>query len=799
MFDKDLTNMDEATLMYAIGYDGSHQSPDDVAAEGYASPADDGSYLPDITAWEDVTDAEDAGGQDSSWRETVQTEDAGRFRRKRTHERNMRAMSKLWNRLFPVDYDALPMAEYVTVDESGVPSIPFPQAADASGFAPDGLSATDGAVVAGLGLAGLTDGIASDVADGMMVDGGKTILQSDTSNRDTIMIGNSALSDALANIKSRAGKHWKTDDAEWAEGVSEERTAPDEQGDADSEVIGEQEEPESLPEELSTLYDEAITMFSEIEETKPNGDTPEDEEFLGTEIDQYELENGDVSFPADGDTIESASVSEDYRSDAEQPDIYESEEWKEIEQEIKESQEAVKVGLEQLDLLAGVDAPVADDQEAPIAQEPHDEQRMPGDMLEEDLSDEQDIDEELDELEQDAQLDEEPIGSDYSSMPDEPVAIEETVEFSDVTEPVLDEMPEVPEVTDGQGQQERPSFFSKVLGMFRKPTYTPDVAEFASEGMGEVTSAEQEGVTDTDGIEDGDVTQPLGMQGAEPAVEPIQPEFVPRDEEPEEQDGLAALAEGLLPSEDVGSAHGETSTRASDDADQLVWESVSAEEHLAKVGEDYRSVNEPEDPNITDELRRFGNDDDIIVMKDDEEASDDYRKEAATGYPTMPMSPEELPAGADVQGATQPIPGMGADSPEPPAHIDAPQSVTQRIRIEANPLWGVSKSRLRSLEIDASPELMLPLPTSRNGQIDANIKVKTTEFLNPKRKGVGARSSHVKLSVRPSKVRRGAVSVLPAGTGYVPVRSPMGSKLKEQGKYDYEPIRRIGEALSDQK
>ena len=130
-----------------------------------------------------------------------------------------------------------------------------------------------------------------------------------------------------------------------------------------------------------------------------------------------------------------------------------------------------------------------------------------------------------------------------------------------------------------------------------------------------------------------------------------------------------------------------------------------------------------------------------------------------------------------------------------PSETDTP-SITQRMRIEARPMRGVSKARLKSLEIDASPEFMLPLPTSRNGQIDANIKIKPSEFLNPKRFGVGARSSHVKLSVRPSKVRMGSISVLPEGMGYIPEKSPIGSRLKEQGHYEYEPIRRIGEPLS---
>lgn len=266
----------------------------------------------------------------------------------------------------------------------------------------------------------------------------------------------------------------------------------------------------------------------------------------------------------------------------------------------------------------------------------------------------------------------------------------------------------------------------------------------------------------------------------EPVVPQVQPDEKLSDNQGDELPGWQD--EVTAPDAVLHETAPEQATQPVTDSGE-VWESLPEDAMIVEIGEDYRTVPESEDPNVTDELRNL-DDDEIIQMKDDEPTSDDYRNESVTDLPTQPMPAEEL-----VEQETSHVAVQEADA--------GMVSGTQRIRIDGRRQSSRvrGKARLRSLEIDASPELMLPLPTSRNGQIDANIKVKTSEFLNPKR--TGGRSSHVRLSVRPSKVRPGTVSVLPAGAGYLPERSPIGSHLKEQGRYEYEPIRRIGEPISE--
>jgi hypothetical protein len=225
-----------------------------------------------------------------------------------------------------------------------------------------------------------------------------------------------------------------------------------------------------------------------------------------------------------------------------------------------------------------------------------------------------------------------------------------------------------------------------------------------------------------------------------------------------------------------------------EDGDEAEWngelESLEeSDDDVIAIGEDYREDyrNEVSNDFQLDDADTVQTADEIMQP---EEGSEDYRKSDEVDQATVPMPADDMPDGKQEQ-------------------VPEPQQVTQLIT--QRPMTsngktkklGTGKSRLRSLEIDASPELMLPLPTSRNGQVDANIRVKTTEFLNPKRLRYGARSSHVKLSVRPSKVRMDSVTVLPVGGGYIPESSPVGRRIKEQGRYEYEPIRRIGEPLNN--
>lgn len=757
-------DIDAAALKYVIGYEDAgsatvprtskYMSVDEIIGED---------------EFEDVTEipqgvATDRGRSDSSWRDAVQTEDRKTFKRQRTTERNMRTMSHLWNRLFPIDYDALPIAEYKVIDE-------VPQLADLGTQADDsdfvdvtmlGGSVASAAAVAGLGLGGAAQGAES-------VDEALTqAIRSDTSNEDTVMIGNSALSDMLSHLKF----HHEVEQGE-PEGE------PEGDGDIEDAVVEETPEDVELPAELTTLYDDAMGMLSSVDEERDDGYEDGFDEAEADLISQMDLD--DVSIPADGDIVATDATSSDYRGGSEPQDIYESDEWKAIEDEIEQSKEAVKTGLERLDALAGIaglgesgeeGAGEATDEATDEVEEPADATTDTKDKDTQEASDDSET------VAVEAETEDEPVivAEDEDETTDEVTEDEPVATQDGNAEDTVAESASEPELS-------RPSFLSRIVGMFKRDD---------KQGKKPV-SDKADAVSDTAAEEIVEATEP------EPVVVTAEPEGA--DEiptavsEPEQESEPQGVTENLtdlagttddeadeMLTQDLTEATAEQESWESTATDEgTQWESVDTGNDIITIGEDYRE-------NYRDKAGQPSKgDDDIIPMRDDTD-SHDYRNEVPqTERPTEPMSDADIQAPAEV-------------APRPSAVIDPSvrmQSMTQRIAVanRKSSVRGVSKARRQKLEVNASPELMLPLPLAKDGQIDANIRVKTTEFLSTKRLGIGARSSHVKLSVKPSKARLDAVTVLPEGTGYVPEKSPVGRGLREQGHHEYEPVRRIGETL----
>ena len=163
-----------------------------------------------------------------SWRRKLDRGEADSYHERMTAEREMRRMSSLWYRLFPIDYDTLPLAEYEQMPDGA------PEGVDESLLVP---SIAEEAIAAGLGLADKGEEEPPPVAE----------THSDTSNRNTVMFG----SNALTTLLSKGGH-----------GARRPSEIPDEP-DAMS-------DDERLPDTLDALYDEAHGLLDAIpDDAKP--------------------------------------------------------------------------------------------------------------------------------------------------------------------------------------------------------------------------------------------------------------------------------------------------------------------------------------------------------------------------------------------------------------------------------------------------------------------------------------------------------------------------------------------------
>lgn len=811
-------DIDEAALNYVLGLEdetsqgeAESQSP----SHGGQTPPSDGDGTVAGDAGETAPSGQGPGdggvptGGVASWRDAVKSDDATAFRHERTTERNMRMMSSLWNRLFPIDYEAIPVPDYVAMEEGDgdVPII----AQDAT------PPATDAGVAASATVAGLGLGAASALF------GRHQVTQSDTSNEDTVMIGNAALSEMLSQHQQDDFPATADEDsAEPAEASAEE---------------------DPLPESLSSLYDEAMSMISEPESEEEEGGVTEiEQEAAGEPADDFEdvdedafRNDGspapaddaddidDVVAPADAESIRTDYASDDYRKDTGPTNIYESEEWLQIEREIEETNRAVEVGLSQLDALAHVGTDeddsltaTADGIASPV---------MPANPTEET------------EAETVAQTDD---ADGFADVPETDgfADVSETDGFADV--PETDGFADVPDAPTGEesgttfggiqgedlpdtrGLDESPvrqGILARIAGIFqRKPQPQPSeyVADGtnprpatwdsppAPEGAYEVVSAESHD-------EETSLPSDAGMEGEPPSAHS---EESPSPHGPHEAEAANATDGEDVPETlpDAGIWNGDSAEEVVVIGDDYRSPKESDASDIPSVGEDYRQPSDaPEDVALSPDDTFFGmepveiesegtafpedSSDDLIQMLNDDVATEqphDYRAETSdagaeadedtgTSSPTMPMPQDEFPV-------PRPPAVTQADAGRPEGPVRSRGTMPREIR-------RIDKARLRNLQLDASPDLMLPLPTSRNGQVNANVRMKATDFLNPKKPGAGTRSSYIKLSVRPSKVRMSAVTLLPEGAGYVPEESPMGTRMREQPRYEYEPIRRIGETI----
>lgn len=769
-------DIDEAALMYVIGYEGPAAGETPASWDAYmgdmGNAVADTPDTPDGPDGSDVTTdaiqdtslgtAADAtqGGTPSeqearSWRDVAREGDV-EARASMAAARNERLLASLWCRLFPIDYDAIPTAAYVVVDEASAHGIPTIEAAtgeltpsqasqEADGTTPSIQSVAGAAVAAGLGA-----GAGAIAAIRGLVHG------SDTSNEDTVMIGNEALSEMLTARRQAA--------AEASEDAGEDGGSADEV---------------ALPTELESLYNEAMNAFTEADSPSSSAETEADGTTAESPEDTEEPWSDDLVAPSDAESIETVGASDDYRPDAGGDDIYKSEEWHEIEQEIAEANLAVATGLDRLDMLAGIaptgpeQEPVEEAEEAAADALPHEETQDDASYGDSDAVDDASgaDDEESSASAGSSQDDEtEDVADDLDRLapdvvPDEPsdVASGEDVAKNEGTEQAEEEGEPVAEDQAHEHEEQEgtiPAFLERLTGLFRRKekaepsdSIVNQLTDVAEEGEPEPdeplpTSGEPDTYGTQDAL-DGDQTADYdGSAGYDAADYESNIKLAEREEPADEPQAYAGGATVPMPIGDVAEALDE---EWDDDAPIV-------------VGEDYRTPF-PE----ADDL------DDVIAAVDD--APSQTAPEGSTSGQTVPMEGayEEEPA------VEEPTRAQGVLPHRP--------SRAAGIRI--------GRERIDSLRMDVSQDLMLPLPKASNGQIDANIKVKTTEFLTPKRAGVGARSSHIKLSVRPSKVRLGAISVLPEGRGYLPEQSPIGTRPPELASYDYEPVRRIGEPLAE--
>lgn len=664
------------------------------------------------TAPADVTGepvAQADGEARRSWRDSVDREDCRAVKRGWATAREERLMSSLWSRLFPIDYDAIPVADYTPAD---VPDLTTGQSG--------GLSS----LVAGVAgaMAGSGQAEEPDAWDDAGEAAWDAVPRSDTSNADTVLIGNDALSEMLS------GGAAASDD----------------------------EDDHAVDDELSSLYDEAMDAFSDIDER--------------AQAAAAERLAADEDADAQGADEQRASLADEEgqpEGAASDEDIYDSDEWREIEREIAATSQAISTGRDRLDLLAGIfddesDGTTATEEASPIVgAEPEAlSNAEPEDAAAAD-------DTHADGTSEDVAMPEPFVLTDA----DEPTPQDgdESVASDEVANEVTGNEPEAVDVVAelgqededaAQAQERKPTLLSRILGLFaRKPQEARNRAE-AEEASPAPVSSPPEAPTASAQEDDGAIITPDASEAAQQ---------------------LAIARE-----EPVG----------------------QSDDDFIEIGEDYR-VGDYEVP-VGGIAMPLDEDDEAISLAEGISLPQDSQQtmpmDAVPDTPTDWLG-ETQPIAAEPSvpdGVTQPIDASQMTMPMTPeipetveiGGYDATMAVTPMPRVSQQerhrPRAG--RDRIEHLRIDASPDFMLPLPMTRDGHIDAVVQMKATDFLKPKTGAAGARSSHIRLSVRPSKARLETLSVLSAGTGYLPVESPVGTRLRERVSYGHDSGRAGGRA-----
>lgn len=184
-----------------------------------------------------------------AWRSKLDRGEADSYHERMTAEREMRRMSSLWHRLFPIDYDEVPLAGYEQMPDG------VPEGVDESLLVP---SIAEEAIAAGLGLEDKGEEEPPPVAE----------THSDTSNRNTVMFG----SNALATLLSGGGHG---------------RRRPSE--------IPDEPDGDRLPGTLGDLYDEAHGLLDSIPAETRSEPEPKarEEEEKPVEVPVYDDEQSD--------------------------------------------------------------------------------------------------------------------------------------------------------------------------------------------------------------------------------------------------------------------------------------------------------------------------------------------------------------------------------------------------------------------------------------------------------------------------------------------------------------------------
>lgn len=427
------TDLDGAALLYVLGHDADPTSRP-LAETEYEDLSED-----DFVDWSPQEQAPapehrvtHGTRRHRSWRRVLDASTAKSFHARRSAERMMQQMGDLWQRLFPIDYDSIPLADYTRLELG---------AEDGLGRLTDDIpSAEEQPVTTEAGAiqraAGAVVSLAGRVRDG--------VSRSDTSNKDTVLIGHASLK---ALLHKDDGVENNGQEAVPASNPEEEEAA--------------------LPETLTSLYDEAKGMFDAIDDVEERTAPAESVAEGITEP----ARDSDLQTEAEGspfsDEAEDNESDESLRREAER-------EWAEIQQEIILTEQQVEEGLEALDILSTVPETTTQTSEEDAEGEPQatatdDSEPKPS---EEGAEPSDDADAEKASL-----LDEtQPMEPEESETENLPSASEQTSETetteSEATAPT----------GDSDADRAKPGLMQRIHGFFRK---APTTAESDGTGKGD--------------------------------------------------------------------------------------------------------------------------------------------------------------------------------------------------------------------------------------------------------------------------------------------------------------------------